>query len=205
MDVNGSTKDSMIGTHCCAPAGYRVLARSNSRFSPSNCIYKAAVATWRFAVLIFIFFLGGLYVDWQIRVHLFPGGDFMWVVFHVVQMHLFHGRVIPTFSIAFFTSRGGVCEYPLCLCSVCLLTVRRLFARRLHRCSVSVVLFVSLNWAYSNVYMISLSMSIEKVNILGHCFQIDLLLLLRTGPLLCEYGSIIQMWKTWRLHCQSKA
>ena len=51
----------------------------------------------------------------------------------------FHGRIIPTSSIAFFTSRGGVCEYPLCLCSVCLLTVRRLFARRLHRCSVSVV------------------------------------------------------------------
>ena len=31
---------------------------------------------------------------------------------------LFHGRIMPTSSIAFFTSRGGSREYPLCLIRV---------------------------------------------------------------------------------------
>ena len=64
----------------------------------------------------------------------------------------FHGRIIPTSSIAFFTSRGGVCEYPLCH-NVCACWLSRSCCWVL-RCSVSVCVFLCVPvLAYSQVYM----------------------------------------------------
>ena len=63
-----------------------------------------------------------LYVDW---IGQSPPVARWWLYVSRTRRHpdaSFHGRIIPTYSIAFFTSRGGVCEYPLCL-GVCLLTV----------------------------------------------------------------------------------
>ena len=56
----------------------------------------------------------GLYVDW---IGQSPPVARWWLYVSQTRRHpdaLFHGRIIPTSSIAFFTSRGGVCEYPLC-------------------------------------------------------------------------------------------
>ena len=61
----------------------------------------------RCAHLHFFFSVGRLYVDRKIRVHLFPGGDTMWVRLVVIQMFPCAGGIDPCRTSSFCLNLAG--------------------------------------------------------------------------------------------------